>query len=318
MKCMRLLAFSVLVALALGCGGKDGSGDRNGGTGTSGSGAGTGVGAGTTAGAAAGASGGTSGTTGGGTAGDGTAGTAVAGSGVAGTGVPADPFAGNNAVTPGMICDRMSTIQCAGEVTCCDTPRPYADCKSAMMSGCMDMLFLDQIAMNAVTGFDPVAAEAAFTQYEALARACDQNVANWGVSMTGLRSILKGTVDAGKGCGVKASASDSANAAALASCKNGATHACMFRPIGIGGSISVPSTWMCDPRGVVDDDCFTDANCQDGLYCDNPDVGFEAKCKTRKTAGQPCAYPNECASLFCKKKVCVDVSQQAAYCLVND
>src|SRR5437773_884632 len=85
------------------------------------------------AGVSAGGSGGSSGSGGAGT---------EAGSGMAGTMVDSDASVGTptgtfdagtasdrNMVTPGQICDRMSTIQCAGEAACCASAgRSYEQC----------------------------------------------------------------------------------------------------------------------------------------------------------------------------------------------
>jgi hypothetical protein len=297
MKHMRLRTLTVLLLALTACGGGDdeGSGGR-GGTGAGMTAAGTmaGTTAGTTAGVSAGTGAGTmAGTTGEGLFGD-----------------PAD-----NAVTPGTICERLSTIQCAGEVTCCDTARDFATCKTEMLTGCKDTLFLDTVAMNAITGFDAAAAKTAFDQFETMARACDPNVASWGASVTGLRSMLKGTVASGDSCPISASDSTSTAAAALASCLDGGNVACMFTPL---PGTDIPINWKCEARVDAGAECFTDANCKEGLYCDNPDVKFNAVCKARKAVGEACEYPNECSSLFCKKKLCVAVGEQPAYCLRND
>jgi hypothetical protein len=298
----HLFSFVAIVSLLSACGGDGGDDGPRAGA-MSGSGAGT-SGAGTTAGVLAGSG-----------SGSGMSGSSSDAGGTAGTG--ADPFgdSADNAVMPGTICERLSTIQCAGEVTCCDTARDFAACKSEMLTGCRDTLFLDTVAMNRITGFEAAAAKTAFTTFEAMARACDASVASWGASNTGLRSMLRGTVAAGGDCPISAADATPTAAAALASCLDGANTACMFSAFPGTG---IPINWKCNARGDAGTLCFTDANCKEGLYCDNPDLMFNAVCKARKNVGDACEYPNECASLFCKKKLCVAVEQQAAYCLRND
>ncbi len=225
-----------------------------------------------------------------------------------------------NMVQPGTICDRLATIQCAGEAHCCDAPgRTFDQCKASMKQGCTDMAMLDGMAMNKITGFDAAFAQTAFTTYEQMASMCDPGVAEWGAAYTGLPGILKGTVAAGKSCLPTGSLQDrSVIASALASCTNLAQQACQPRVQTVGG-LSLPTSWTCDPKSAAGGLCFTDVNCTDGLYCNNPDLKVgNFKCAARKAAGTPCVNPNECASLFCKKGVCVEKGVQAAYCLQNN
>jgi hypothetical protein len=158
----------------------------------------------------------------------------------------------------------------------------------------------------------------AFDQLQTMASMCDPNVAEWGSSYTGLLGILKGTIAAGRACTPKGNVNDKAViAAALASCLDLPHTACMPVP----PSVSEPlPTWTCDAKGAAGANCFTDANCMDGLYCDNPQVKLSSKntCKVRKQPGEGCVNPNECASFFCKKSVCVAKDVQPAYCLQNN
>src|SRR5690349_21138139 len=51
-----------------------------------------------------------------------------------------------NNVMAGQVCDRLSTIQCAGEVHCCTNPtHTYDACKQAMFSLCANDLHLDAV-----------------------------------------------------------------------------------------------------------------------------------------------------------------------------
>jgi hypothetical protein len=179
-----------------------------------------------------------------------------------------------------------------------------------MLNGCTTQLYLDEIAAQPSTAFDPAAAKAAFTKLEQLAATCDTTVAAWGSSVDGLRGITRGTVAAGESCmpPVEHLTDKAYDAAALTSCLDPSTDACL------PGAL----TWTCEPKQDVNGPCFTDANCRDGLYCDNPQLtGLSQPCLPRKGVGETCSAGNECQSLFCKHGACVAAEQQAAYCLAN-
>jgi hypothetical protein len=221
--------------------------------------------------------------------------------------------ADRNAAEPGELCERLATIQCAGEAHCCSDPgRTFSECKTAMKTGCSDQLHLDEIAMQSVAGFDADAARAAFDDFEALARKCDTSIATWGTSTEGLRSILRGTLGAGENCAPKGAINDPViGGAALASCADLAERACQPRSTQKDGKLD----WTCDARSDVDELCFSDANCKDGLYCANPTNRIGAKCRPLKANGMPCNTPHECESLICKGTECKPVDRDAAYCL---
>ncbi len=282
-----------------------------------------GVGAGSSAGTSA-VQAGTSGGVAGG------AGIAVAGAGAAGTAMPGvdggatvgpkpiftpgtDP--NRNAVMPGKICDRISEIQCAGEEHCCDNPgRTRAQCKTEMLSGCMNTLQLDAVAMDPITGFDAPYAKMTFDTYEMKASTCDPTVADWGSSITGLRGILKGTRANDASCTpATTNPSDKAKiGAALASCTGLDTNSCEPSVIA-----NVPAgKWTCTAKHPAGGICVVDTNCSEGLFCDNPKMVI-GKCAARKAPNTPCVNPNECASFFCKGGKCVESGVQPAYCLKN-
>lgn len=220
-----------------------------------------------------------------------------------------------NQAAPGALCERLSTIQCAGEAHCCEKPgRDYATCKKAMMSGCAAQLHLDDIAKQANTGFDAQRATAAFSDFEALAARCDPSIAAWGSSSDGLRGILQGTVAHGKNCAPMGAVNDpTIGGAALASCLDPAGYSCQPRASSSGGKLN----WTCDAHSPVDGLCYSDVNCKDELYCNNPQNRLGAKCAARKADGMPCNMPNECLSLVCRSNACARADQQAAYCLAQ-
>jgi hypothetical protein len=74
--------------------------------------------------------------------------------------------------------------------------------------------------------------------------------------------------------------------------------------------------WTCAARG--NGACFSDLNCSDGLYCDNPSANLAGStCQARKADGDSCATGNECSTLLCKGGHCATLSVQSAYCLAN-
>jgi hypothetical protein len=216
---------------------------------------------------------------------------------------------GRNAVTPGVICDRLATIQCAAEASCCPTPgRDFASCKQTMMSTCSSQYMADSIAGQPAAGFDPAQAQMVFTHFEDLSSKCDSSIAAFAESPQGLRSMFKGTVAPMNSCR-PSNLNDMAMAGgALAACTNSDNYACLPSLI----------TWICNPRAAAGGKCFTDVNCKPGLYCPNPNLDIAgATCTARKQVGAQCKTPNECADLYCKSGSCVVASQQAAYCLMN-
>jgi hypothetical protein len=288
---------SALCALvvATGCGGND-PGPRDGGRNTAGTGAGAGGGAGSAAGAGAGTGAGTGAGAGG-----------AAGSGGALPDFDAGTAEDRNTVEASDLCERLSTIQCAGEAHCCTAPgRTYDECKERMKSGCVDELQLDQIAMQPNTGFDEKIASDAFAAFEALAAECDPTIALWGISLEGLRGIFQGTAAPGANCMPPLAQLQNrvVAGAAAASCAQLATHACLPEAL----------SWTCTEKHGEGGSCFSDLNCLDGLYCDNPQGGFGAPCRVRKADGATCTNPNECQSLACKQGACTS-GVLGAYCL---
>jgi hypothetical protein len=180
-----------------------------------------------------------------------------------------------------------------------------------MFRGCVEELMVDAVSLNPEVGFDTAAAEAAFTDYENRTSRCDTSVADWAVSLTGLRSMIKGTLPPDAYCNpIDLQVGQEGEAAALASCMDPGNYACLPKYVAI---------WQCLPLNNAGGNCMTDVNCNLGLFCDNPDLNpLGAICKDRKPNGSPCELPNECQTLMCKKRQCVPADQQAVFCLEND
>ncbi|MET0390722.1 MAG: Dickkopf N-terminal cysteine-rich domain-containing protein [Polyangiales bacterium] len=216
-----------------------------------------------------------------------------------------------NKVTAADLCTRLVAINCAGEAFCCDTPTRTVDaCKTALLQTCTSELMIDRIAMNPITGFDAGAAEKAYTELESKAAACDPTVAAWGASSDGLLGILKGSVAAGASCMPAQALPDAVTlAAALVSCADSRTNACLFEnPLG---------AWTCSPKVAEGGTCNSDNNCSDGFYCNLPSLSLTGQCAARKAVGMNCTGPTQCVSLFCKSGKCVEADQRAAYCLAE-
>jgi hypothetical protein len=211
-----------------------------------------------------------------------------------------------NAVVAGTICNRLAEIQCAGEAFCCANPgRDRAACQQEIRSSCDSDALVDDIAADPAAGFDAASASTVFTELERLASQCDPTIAAYGESFAGLRSMFRGTVGPDGDCRPANPLSMSMAAAALASCTNSQTHACM----------PSLSAWRCAPHSAAGGHCFSDFNCMPGLFCDNPDLSVSgADCGQRKAVGASCSLDNECQTLFCRGGSCVAVDVQVAYC----
>jgi hypothetical protein len=232
----------------------------------------------------------------------------------ASAGPDASTVARPNRVTPGHICERLATIQCVGEATCCTTPSKkfatFDECKTSMKSFCTDSLYIDRISQEPTIGFDVDAGEAAFDAYELKASQCDPNIVSWGTSMNGFRSMLKGTIAAGGDCTPSNVLDVEKDGAALFACKDAPTYACLPPPSVVG------VTWTCEkPRGAGES-CFWEANCLDGLWCEDLDgVPGDGVCRDRKELNAGCTTSNECKSLACSGGKCIPADAQTAYCL---
>jgi hypothetical protein len=254
-----------------------------------------------------------------------TGGTSVGGQGATGgtvaqAGTGGDPFAaisgtdpGRNRVPGGQVCQRIATIQCAGEAACCESPgRSVDQCISAQVTACQDA-FIDTITSNAATGYDIDLAETALAGFEQRASQCDPTIAAWTITTGGLRGVMRGSIGPNGNC-TPLNPTDRAMAAvSLASCQNPDTTACL--PEGLTGL-----QWDCAPRSGDGGPCLTDLNCNDGLYCDNfvdPPALTGATCVTRKQTGAGCQHGQECASLTCRGGSCVDATKETAYCLAQ-
>jgi hypothetical protein len=216
-----------------------------------------------------------------------------------------DPL--RNRVPAGKVCDRLTTIMCAGEQYCCPrNDRSLGACKQAAMNGCTS--YLDPWSANPALAYDIDRAEAAFGEFEKRASACETGIVPWVISNAGFRGVARGTIEPGSSCFTfEAGAPITTDAIALlGSCAGPESYSCMYDP---------PSRWMCAPRSDIGGPCFTDINCMDGLYCVT--LGSLSKCAPRMPNGATCSSPLACESMNCDYTVsrCVPATLESVYCL---
>jgi hypothetical protein len=214
-----------------------------------------------------------------------------------------------NQVQAGALCDRLATIQCAGEAHCCNgVQRDAATCKRALLATCVDELLLDAISARSEVGFDSARAATAFEQFETLASMCDPGIIAFAERLDGMRGMFQGSISPGASCTPSNLLNNTMAGAALVSCNEVATSACLPGQTGL--------SWSCTPRAAAGGRCFSDVNCQDGLYCPNPELALAGgNCAARKAIGAACAQANECQSWFCISGSCAEPNVQSAYCL---
>jgi hypothetical protein len=219
-----------------------------------------------------------------------------------------------NQVQVGMLCDRLAGLQCAAEVHCCQTARAFDVCKVARIKDCQ-ATNLDDIAGQPAAGFSAAFGSAQFAELEQLAASCDLQVRVWGSAPDGLRGIFQGTLAADQPCTPPPGAPSLIGyGAALVSCKEPATHACLFSG---SGPPAPPMAATCAARAGAGTRCFGEANCQENLYCDNASMTYSGgTCTLRKPLGSACLHGVECASRFCNHSsaTCVEPNAQQAYC----
>jgi len=292
------------IVLALGCNKSDTGG--TGGSSAGGGGSTSSGGGGTSSGGSGSGSGGSGSGTSGSSSSAGSGGGSMAGMGAPVFDAGTDP--NRNMVMPGAVCARLAAIQCAGEVACCMMPKEtYDQCVKASGSSCNGSASLDAVSKAAAVGFDPTAASSAFAELEKRASKCDPSIAAWATSPDGFQHSFTGTLASGADCtppgGLMGTSADIA--VALASCRLADMLACM----------PTMDKWTCMARAASGAKCYTDLNCQEGLYCDNPQADLNGKCAARKAAGMACTVETECTSFVCKTGKCGAMDDvQAAYC----
>jgi hypothetical protein len=208
------------------------------------------------------------------------------------------------------LCARFAAIQCAAEERCCSAPTRSADrCVSDQTQNCAQTVYLDQIAMSPVSGFDANAVEAVFTELEQRTERCDLSVATWALSDEGLRGLFRGTLMLDQSCSPVGGVSGERGvvAAALSSCRHADGLACLPR--------SLIGAWNCAPKQPAGQTCITDDNCERTAACNNFSQPGLGNCVTRMPLGAACTVGSQCESFYCDGKSCATADVQAVYCL---
>jgi hypothetical protein len=240
-----------------------------------------------------------------GTGGRSTGGASTGGTATGGRTFDAGSDPGRNRVPPSEACDRLSTIQCAAEIFCCPAAPTLELCRQAKAGACNLGGYFDDLAGDPLVGYDIDRAEAAFSEFEKRASACDPTIVSWSISDPGFRGVARGTLPPGANC-APASPNDAGSVgkyiAFLGSCADPEKMGCFGSP--------EEQTWTCTPRSTLGGRCLTELNCVDGLHCE---YGLpEGRCVERKANGIPCGSMLECQSLHC------DVSGRCAAPTVAD
>jgi len=201
----------------------------------------------------------------------------------------------------------LSTIQCAAEAFCCPSPPAIEQCQRARAETCNQNGFFDAIFGSPVIGYDIDRAEAAFSEFEKRASACDPGIVRWAISDAGFRGVARGTIPPGADCMPTGPTSSDPvrNFAQLGSCAEPEKMTCL----GLA-----PSKWVCSPRSALGGPCISDLNCMDGLGCNF--MSPMGSCVERSANGIPCGTLLECQSLHCDVTgVCADPTIVDLFCL---
>lgn len=214
---------------------------------------------------------------------------------------------------PTTLCVQLAGLQCGAEQRCCENPgRDLETCQKAVSDACAQNLFLDDIAAIPSAGFDMQLASAVFLEFAQRLSECDVDVSRWNVGPTGIRSIFRGTIEEGQSCkpAQVLTSSKSTQAAALLSCRDPETTACLPQ--------SLLGDWTCTLKGTTGASCLTDDNCQEDTYCSNPEQSPLGQCQPRSPDGTACTGSTQCTSLTCVSGTCQSPDVDAAYCAASN
>jgi hypothetical protein len=194
---------------------------------------------------------------------------------------------------------------CAAVRSCCPGAPVLDMCETQMAELCRSSAYLDLISQNPVLDYDIDRAEAAFSEYEKRASACDPEIVIWAFSDRGFRGVARGTVPPGGVCSPPPGQVGFDNIAFMGSCSEPEFNACLGSP--------AVSEWTCAARAGAGGRCMTDLNGVDGFYCNGQSP--TSVCAPRKPLGAPCSQLLECQSLRCDSNGrCMSPTVATVYC----
>ena len=210
------------------------------------------------------------------------------------------------------LCTRLAEINCAAEQRCCSTvTRSQQSCLNELTQSCAGSLYLDEIAAQSQSAFDPDAAERAFRELADRTSRCEPGILQWIPSDTGLRSIFRGSLGAGERCSPSGglTAPVGSVAAALSACSHADGLACLPQ--------SLLGMWSCTAKQPIGQACVTDDNCANNGACNNFGQAALGVCVERLPLGAACEFAGQCASLYCDSQVCKVPTADAVYCATS-
>lgn len=193
-------------------------------------------------------------------------------------------------------CQGLAVKYCSAAAVCCSSSGvevPIPTCTDQLVADCLesfvrsaDFRVYDGGAARECVELYPSGPEACRATSDTTTQACGR--------------VWVGTSGEGETC---ESSNDCARAAGQVAVCTYAANA----DVGVCSTISAQSE-----QG----ECFSDADCQQGLFCDD----LLLTCQRRRTIGQACSRPGECSSFGCQSGSCAESRFTAGACeeLVGD
>jgi len=207
--------------------------------------------------------------------------------------------AGPQPILKEQFCEELAAVFCDGEMNCCTSARPRADCIFAAESRCTAEFA--PAALDMRTGYDPDVARQVVDEGRALAAACDEEGAlRWAVYR--VVDVFTGTTPGGAQCETALLP----DPILLLSCVG--TNVCRL----------IGSFWVrqCLPRAAMGERCYEAPDCEPGLYC--APTPEPAHCAPALADGEVCRTSYDCASLFCTGsdagRQCEAVTEDGMFC----
>jgi hypothetical protein len=221
---------------------------------------------------------------------------------------PADP--GGGPIPATVLCARLTEIFCAAEQACCTEPtRRHASAEACVAERGPDCeTSLTPIFTDSRTGYSSARARERIDDLLAMTAACDPAAAAWTVTRAGLLGVMEGTVALDGNCSPAYSGDLAPGMVCLA------PQSCLLE------QVVMTFEGTCGAARGLGGDCFTDLECQDGLYCEPPNnwFGGGGSCTARLANGGSCGdNDTACLSWSCEAGLCAVATANSTYCLVE-